>query len=103
MLLNNQHRSVHNFDEPLSDGRIQKGEHIEVAFHIQKATGLFIDSELSPSNDLEEFLEGAEPAGMAMNPSARSAMMAFRSCIDSVTRRSDSPVKAISFSTSDLE
>src|SRR6266478_6494999 len=63
MLLNDQHRSVHIFDEPLSDGRIQKGEqHIEVAFHIQKATGLFMDSELSPSNDLEEFLQGAEPA-----------------------------------------
>jgi hypothetical protein len=57
---------VHIFDEPFSDGKIQKGEqHIEVAFHIQKATGLFMDSELSPKRRRSEEAEEMMRSGVA--------------------------------------
>src|SRR5581483_2135770 len=49
--------------EPLAHGMVQEAvQRVEVAGHVQHPAGLGVEAELGPGDDLEELLQGAEPA-----------------------------------------
>ena len=60
---------MNGLDEAALDHVVQEvGELVVEAAGIQKRTGLAVIAELRPGPDLEQFLEGAEPAGQGDEP-----------------------------------
>jgi hypothetical protein len=57
---------------------IEKSDKVVVkSVDIQERARFFVDTELGPRHDLAELFERPKTAGIAMNPSASSAIIAF--------------------------
>ena len=71
--------------------REQAAQPLVVAEDVEHTHRLRVDAELGPGENLQRLLEGAEPPGRAMKPSASEAMVALRSCMLSTRRISLTP------------
>ena len=82
----NDDLAVGRAEKLFSPGVGEKREQAVVeAGHVQEAARFRLQPELRPRHRFGEFLERPESAGQGMNPSARLAISALRSCIEWTT------------------